>query len=53
MLVSLNFCLCLQVANGACSILFKNFQKPVFYHDKDLNFEVIEKGTLCAYYVAD
>ncbi|XP_024030080.1 uncharacterized protein LOC21398315 [Morus notabilis] len=33
-----------EVANGACSILFKNFRKPVFFREKDLNFEVIEKA---------
>lgn len=44
LLVDFSFCFCLQVGNGACYILFKNFRKPVFYHEKGLSLEVLIKG---------
>ncbi|XP_062078777.1 uncharacterized protein LOC133783236 isoform X2 [Humulus lupulus] len=33
-----------EVGNGACCILFKHFRNPVFYHEKDLNLEVLSKA---------
>ncbi|XP_060965054.1 uncharacterized protein LOC133034057 [Cannabis sativa] len=33
-----------EVGNGVCHILFKHFKNPIFYHEKDLNLEVLSKG---------
>ncbi|KAF4370276.1 hypothetical protein G4B88_012960, partial [Cannabis sativa] len=33
-----------EVGNGVCYILFKHFKNPVFYHEKDLNLEVLSKA---------
>lgn len=31
--------------NGACYILFKDFESPVFYREKDLDLRILNKGT--------
>ncbi|EEF41258.1 catalytic, putative [Ricinus communis] len=41
LLSSKNF---LQMENGACYILFKDFKNSVIYHDRDLDIEILNKA---------
>ncbi|XP_050206785.1 uncharacterized protein LOC126656295 [Mercurialis annua] len=34
----------LQMENGACYILFKDFRSPVVFHDHDKNFEILNEA---------
>ncbi|XP_062019533.1 uncharacterized protein LOC133736114 isoform X1 [Rosa rugosa] len=33
-----------EMDNGACYILFKDFESPVFYHEKDLDLRILNKA---------